>query len=298
MPAETIDKNLIIQFSDMIHVTAQQMKARLRPYVEIRKMTGDVYAYDGLTQVEAREIVGRIQQVQFDDIEHLRRKIARRRFAITLPIDDIDVRAMLLNPESQYAAAVVRGMERRFDRVLVEAAFADVKTGRDFETTVTYANDGGTTINATAGVTYEKLLESIKTFINNEVGIESQEKMLLCLTGTEHDALMKETELVSGDFTRQFAIEKGRLVTAAGFDLIPFGASVNNPILDASQSSGTVRNCIAMSSRALCAAVSKEFEIKIEPRADYYDLKQVQIIGVLGAVRTEGKLIHKFQTTV
>lgn len=298
MPAETIDKNLVIQFSDMIHVSAQQLKARLRPYVEVRKMTGDVYAYDGLSQVEAREITGRIQQVTFDDIEHLRRKIARRRFAITLPIDGIDVRGLLLNPESQYAAAVVRGMERRFDRVGVEAAFADVLTGRDFETTVTYANDGGTTINATAGTTYEKLLESMKNFIDDEVGTEVNEKMLLAITGTEHEALMKETELVSGDFTRQFAIERGRMMNAAGFDLIHFGGSVNSPILDASQSSGTVRNCIAMSQRALCYAVSKEFEIKIEPRADYYDLKQVQIIGVLGAVRTEGKLIHKFQTTV
>lgn len=294
MPGSTIDKNLIIQFSDMLHVKAQQLHARLRPYVRIKPMSGDVFAYDGIGQVAAREVNGRVQPTQFDDIDHLRRKIRRRRFVVTLPIDDSDVRALLINPEGEYAEAAVRAMERVFDRVGIEAMFADVLTGRDFETTVTFASEG-TTVDATAGLTYEKLLEIKKNFTNNEVGTDVPEQIVFGITGTEEEALMKETELISGDFTRQFAVEKGSLVKAVGMDIITYGASVANPLLAVAS---TTRDCFAMSSRALCYGMSKEFGIEIKDRPDYVNVTQVQITGILGAVRTEGVLIQKVQTTI
>lgn len=291
--ANEIDKALIIQFSDQIHVTAQQMKSRLRPYVRVKPMTGDFYAYDGLGQVEANEVVGRVQRRQFTEINHLRRKIARRRFEVTLPVDDIDVRAVLISPEQEYSGAVVRAMARRFDRVGIEAAFADVSTGRDFETTVTYASEG-TTVTATGGLTYEKILEINKNFHNAEVNTEVEEEQLFICTGTEEQALFGETELISGLFTHNFAIEKGRMSYAVGNKLLVYGASVTNPILSVASS---VRSCIAMVGRGLCYGLSKEFEVKIEPRPDYVDVVQVAVTGILGAVRTEGALIQKVTTT-
>lgn len=294
MSAATIDRNLIIQFSDMLHVKAQQIKARLRPYVKVKPMSGDVFAYDGLGQVEAREVNGRVQLTQFDDLEHLRRKITRRRFVVTLPIDDMDVRALLLDPEGAYAEACVRAMERVFDRVGIEAMFASVLTGRDFETTLTAATDGVVTVDATVGLTYEKCLEIRKNFTNNEVGTEVPEQFVFGFTGDEEDSLMKETELISGDFSRQFVVDKGSVNRVVGMNAIVYGADVANPLLAVAS---TTRDCFAMSTRALCYGMSKEFSIKIEPRPDYIDTKQVQIVGILGAVRTEGILIQKVQTT-
>lgn len=92
---QTIDNLLITQFSDMLHVKAQQIRARLRPFVNIKPMVGDVFAYDGIGNVEAREVNGRVVPTQFDDIDHNRRKIRRRRFVVTLPIDASDVRGLL-----------------------------------------------------------------------------------------------------------------------------------------------------------------------------------------------------------
>lgn len=288
-----IDKALIIQFSDQVHHDAQQMKSRLRPHVKVKPMSGDVYAYDGLGVVEANEVTGRVQQRVFSDIAHNRRKIARRRFEVTLPIDDMDVRGVLISPQQEYSMAVVKAMSRRFDRVGVEAAFADVKTGRDFETTVTFATEG-TTVTATAGLTYEKILEINKNFRNAEVNNEVPEETLFLITGDEEEALFQETELISGDFQRQFSIEKGQMVYAVGNKLLTYGADVSNPII---QVVTTTRNCIAMVGRGLCYGISKEFDVKIEPRPDYVDLMQVCVTGILGAVRTEGKLIQKVTTT-
>ena len=295
MSSGSIDKNMTTQFADMLHIKAQQSQSRFRPFVQVKQMTGDVYAYDGLGQVEAREVNGRVTPTVFDDISHNRRKISRRRFVVTLPIDASDTRGVLLNPEGEYAGACMKAMNRKWDKVIAESIFANVNTGRDFGTSVTFANDGGKTVNATGGVTYEKLLEFRKGFTNEEVGLEQDEHIILAITGTEEEALMKELELISGDFSRQFVVDNGRIAKAAGIDLIVFGADVTNPILNVVS---TTRDCIGMTGGAICVGLSADMSINIKDRPDYVETKQVQIIGQWGAVRTEGVLAQKFQTTV
>jgi len=290
----SIDQALIIEFSDMVHQEAQQLQSRLKPYLNVKQMTGDVFAYDGLGRVEAREVSGRNVPATFDDIQHNRRKIARRRFVINLPIDASDVRGAIMNPQSEYAKAVAAGMLRQYDRVAYEAAFADVKTGRDFETTVTAATDGVLTVDATAGLTYEKLLELRQNFWDNDVGLDANEKLFMTIAGKEHTALMGEEELISGDFSRDFVVEKGMITKALGMDLVPFAASVPQPILGVS---GGVRTLLAASSRGICLGVSKEMSIKIQERNDLIETTQLQVIAEIGAVRTEGALVQKVTTT-
>lgn len=291
---QSIDKALITEFSDMVHQEAQQTQSRLKPYANIKQMSGDLFAYDGLGRVEAREINGRVVKAEFDDIEHNRRKIRRRRFVVNLPIDASDVRGALLNPDSEYAKASAAAAVRQMDRVMAEAAFADIQTGREFDTTVTFAGDGGLTVDATAGLTYEKLLEIHENFIDEDVGIEMDEKLFLTITGKEHTQLMGETELTSGDFTRQMAVEGGKMVNAAGLDLIHFAANAPSPILTVS---GGERQLIAGSSRGICLGISKDMAITINKRDDYIETSQVQIVMEIGAVRTEGALIQKVRTT-
>lgn len=294
MSQNTEDRAMIIEFSDMLHVKSQQIKSRLRKHFKILPMNGDKRAYDGLGQVEAREIVGRFVPVVHDDIEFLRRRINRRRFMVSLPIDESDVRGRLTDPEGAYAEACIRAMARQFDRVGIEAALANVFTGRDFENTVTFASDGGFTVNATAGSTYEKLLEVQKNWTNNEVGTEEEETMLLLMTGDEEEAFMQEQELINRDFTTKIVVDKGRIKEGAGINFITYGADVPNPLLKVT---GGTRNCIAVTARGLAYGLSKEMSISVENRTDLVETKQVNIIGELGAVRTEGILVQDFQTT-
>ena len=141
MGQNTEDRLMITQFSDMLHVKSQQIKSRLRQHFRVLPMVGDRLAYDGMGQVEAREIVGRFVPVVHDDLERLRRKISRRRFMVSLPIDQSDVRGQLTNSEGALASACIRAMARQFDRVGIEAALANVFTGRDFEVTETFAGE-------------------------------------------------------------------------------------------------------------------------------------------------------------
>lgn len=293
MPQQ-IDAALVTQFSAEVHQAAQQSKARLRGMTMNKLMSGEVFAYDGLGTAEMQELVGRINPATFSDIDHKRRKITRRRFVLTLPVDAADVRGVLISPKSEYAAAVARAGERVYDRVVLEAAFASVYTGREFGTTVSFATDGGQTVTATAGVTYEKLLELGQNFIDREVGTESAEKLVLCIAGDEHTALMKELELTSRDYTRESVVDGGKIAKAAGFDLIIFGGAVNNPLLSVSAG---VRSNVAMSTRGMCVGMSKELGVSITERNDLVETSQVQAILDMGAVRTEGVLVQKMTST-
>lgn len=293
--ANEIDAALITQFSDMVHIKAQQMKSRLRPFFGIRKMTGDLWAYDGLGIVEASEQNARVAPVVFNSIDHLRRKISRRRFVVTLPLDSSDVRAVLTNPQNDYAGACTRAIERVYDRVGIQAALASVNTGRDFSTTTTASSDGVLTIDATAGFTYEKLVEMKRKFANAEVGNDLQERFVLLVSGDEEGAMMQETALINTLYTKNYVVDDGEIKKAVGFNVVVYGGSVTSPLL--SVSSG-VRSCIAASERGIVYGMSLDLSLKIQERADLVETTQVQAVIQLGAVRTEGVLVQQVNTTV
>jgi len=294
MAEDLIDNAQIIQFSSYVHVLAQQLQSRLRPHVELRPMSGDQMAYDGIGPVEASPVVGRNPRVEFSDINHLRRLIARQRFTLTLPIDEHDVRGMLEDPQSQYAKACVYAMARVFDRVVVAALFATVYTGRTFASSVTAANDGVATVTATSALTYQQLIAIHKTFMDNDVGNEVPEQLVMGIAGNEYVSLMQEVELINDLYSQNYVVDKGRMMEAAGIKLLQFAANAPKPVL--AVASG-VRACFAMSTRGICVAMSKEFALKVEPRPDLVETKQVQINFDFGAVRTEGVLVQLVNTT-
>lgn len=293
----TISENAVIQFTEEIHVRMQQKQSRLQPFVKIQKMKGKAMAYDGMGTVELGDLQGRYAPVEFTEMEHWRRKITKMRFGATLPIDEQDLEERLTNPESGYAEALAFAARRKFDKVVVAAMFADVVTGEDFDSSLTFAQDGGLTVDATSGLTYEKLLEIQQNFIDNEVGNEMDVRFVMGITGDEHTDLMSELELTSGDYSREYVVDKGTIQRAAGIEIVKFaatGAGGATPILPVVAG---VRTSFVMAEGAICVGMARQWRVKIQERSDLYDTTQVQITGVLGAVRTEGKLIQKVNTT-
>lgn len=293
---QNIDNALVTQFSEMVHIKSQQMKSRLRDKTEQKMVVGEDYAYEDLGSLEAIEITSRHQDTVGQDISHGRRRIRMREFRATIYLDKKDQLETLIDPQKNYAQAVAMSMYRKYDAIAMEAAFADVYTGKDFSTVLTFAQDGGLTVDATAGFVYEKLLEIEQNFIDNDVGTDMEEDYYLAVTGDENTDLKGETELMSGDFSRQYALDNknGRLQYVNGLQLVHFAANATNPIL--SVTAGT-RDCVAASTRGICVGISAELEIEIDKRPDKNNMKQVQASMFMGGVRTEGKLVQKVQTT-
>lgn len=289
-----IENALVIQFSEQVHVKAQQMRSRLRDSTEQKMVKGQDYAYEDLGSLEAIEIVSRHQDTVGQDITHGRRRIRMREFRATIYLDKKDQLETLIDPQKNYALAVARALYRKYDAIAVEAAFADVATGKDFGTTVTFANDGGLTVDATSGLVYEKLLEINENFIDNDVGTDEMEDYFLTVTGEEHTDLMGETELTSGDFVRSYSVEKGRMMMAAGLELKHFAANAGTPIIPVASSE---RALVAASKRGICVGISEELTIETDKRPDKNNMQQVQASMFMGAVRTEGKLVQKVRVT-
>ena len=290
-----VDTALITQFSNLLHVEAQQMKTRLMGRCQVMPMTGDDFAYDGTGQVEARTVNERNPLISPVNPDFARRQMTRDRIVVELIVDNRDVRGMFENPNSKLVRDCMYAIYRKADKIGITAMFADVLTGRRFDTTVTYAGDGGKTVNATAGFTYAKLLEIKENFSGYEVGNDMPENVLLGISEQEETDLFNITQLTSGDFTRQYVVEKGKIVQALGMDIIVFGGQVANPQL--SVSSGT-RDCFAVTNLGLVYGMSKDFSVKVIPDyAGYVESTYIQVLGEIGAVRTDGLRTQKVQTT-
>jgi len=329
MPQDTVEVQSKTMFLDTIHNKSQQIKARLKPYVNLIKVSGKKAAYDGLGTVEAQEITGRFNEVTFSDIEHTRRKVPRRRFAVAIPIDDRDINDIMRDPTNEYATAIVRAMERVFDRVAIEAAFASVLAGEDFGSTVTATEDGVTQVDATSGLVYDHLLEMSTNFINNDVGTDMPEKYFLAITGDEHRALLTDYRVVQYDannrvynqqgntgftaaassqnvvpsaltdsnFTDKTGrIDRGKLTNVGGFDIIAFAANAPNPIIETIDDTSDYRRCVAASTRGLVVGIHDSLDVEVQKRDDLIQTKQVVAVVTMGAVRSEGVLIQELQT--
>lgn len=294
---QSFDNVQVTQFSETLHIEAQQMLAKTMPFLEFKTLQGDDLAYDSFGKIRSQQVTGRNQKIDFADADFSRRKLERERHIVAVPVDKSDVRGMFADPNSPIVKACLAELNRVKDRIVVKKAFADVLTGRNFGTTTTFAGEGGLTVNATGGLTYEKMLEIRRNFKKRNVDVQ---RIGFLITDQEEEALLKENELTNGDFSRQYAAESGDLSRGVGMDLITFGSDPleDDPIL---QVASTTRDCIAIAvtpqSSGICMGLSKDITVRFQERNDLIETDQIVVVMEVGAVRTEGALVQKVQTT-
>lgn len=290
------DNVQITEFNAALDVQEQQMNARLLPFAKRKAISGDDFAYDGIQEVQSYRANGRNPNIQPTQASFTRRKMSRERVVVTLEVDARDVRGMLTDPSGDLARLCIAAVERETDRVIYDALFASVYTGRNFGTTVTYTNDGVISIDATAAMTYEKLLEIKANFIDAEVGLEGGVSVAIGISGDEHTDLMSEVELTSSDYTNQYAIQNGQIKTALGMQLVAFGAgaSVTDPILE---TVGGERISFALSSNGVCLGISQDRKVEVKDNPNKVETTIINVIKELGAVRTQGVRVQRVRLT-
>ena len=298
MANETINDVAANKFTDMFHLEAQQVMSKTMSYVDFRVMNNsEFFAYDRFGRVRAQEAETRSPTIEFSDTDFTRRQIAKRVFYVPVPLYEEDVNNMLADPQSPIIQACIAELNRVKDRIVTEAAIGDVKTGKGFETTVSFANDDGLTVDATAGVTYDKALELRQNFKQRDV---RSTKIGFLMSEQEEESLMKETELTSGDFTRFKPVDSGSMIQGLGMDFVTFGSGPidNDPILDVTSS---IRSNIAIArtdtSSGVVMGISKDITVQVQERPDLLNTKQIVVSMSMGAVRSEGALVQKFTST-
>jgi hypothetical protein len=290
-----VDTALITQFSNLLHTKAQQMKTRLMGKCPIIPISGDHFAYDGTGLLEARTVNERNPLFAPVNPDFTRRKMTRERVVVELIVDNRDVRGMFEDPSSKLVDDCMFAIMRKADKIGITALHAAVLTGKSFGTSVSFATDGGQTVDATGGFTYLKLLDIIANFKKNDVGLDMPEEIYLGISEQEEKTLLNISQLTSGDFSREYAVEKGVISKAVGMNIILFGSNADTPQLPVASST---RDCFAMTPKGLTYGMSKQFSVKVIPDyPGYVESTYIQVLGELGAVRTDGERVQKIQTT-
>lgn len=296
-----IDTAQVIQFSSQVDVAVQQMKPRLKPHVQMTKVTGRDATHEGMGTIEMIEVTSRHQKTVGQDVASTRRRIRMREFRATVYLDKFDELTTIIGPNSKYAQVLAYAAMRKFDALVVEAALASVYTGKDMTTVVTAAADGVITVDATSGLTRAKSDEIQENFINNDVTTDDETVPVLFLgTGDEHTQLKGEVEFTSSDFVNNKPFASGRLKEFDGMNLVLYGHKTNgNNIL---QSTGSTRKCVAMTGGGMQYAVEvgmlQDVGIQVDPRPDLNNLTQLQASLFMGATRTQGARVQQVNTTI
>ncbi len=293
MPLDSVDEAFKIDFSQTFHELAQQTDTRLSPFVNNVVVSGDSYMVDTVGTVDLQSGNNQHHKIQWSNVPFTRRKLMVERVYAAIPIEDLDTKKMSADPKGPLMRQLMNGWHRKKDTIIARAALADVYTGRNGTTLVTASTDGVLTTDCTStGVTYEKLLEIDRKWINADVDIMST-PTVLAVTGDEHEDMMLEVELTSGDFTRNYVIEKGQVTQALGHQIVRFGTPAS-PVLEVVSS---VRQCFAMTRGAVTFGVLKDVSFEIRKPDELLDTQVLLVQATIGAVRNEGKLVQKITTT-
>ena len=120
--------------------------------------------------------------------------------------------------------------------------------------------------------------------------------MYLAISEEEKTDLMGENEVISTQVVTTGRTSKGgsKLDGIGAFDAVLFGSRAKVPQLTVS---GGVRACVAGADRGICVGITEDLSITVNERADKNNATQIQACMFMGAVRTEGKLVQKVNTT-
>ncbi|MCG8394200.1 MAG: phage capsid protein [Pseudomonadales bacterium] len=296
--ADTLNQALVTQFTDMVNHEAQQKESFMRGRTIIKPVNGKKFDYQNLASAgDADIITARHQQVTAASPKHERRGALVQSFTKTFLFDHNDDLQSLIDLQSPYVQALAAMMARKFDRVNAEAAIGDVLTGENLTTTTTFSGENGLTVTAGSGLTYDKLREVKQKFLSKGVGLHADEKITLYISDVEHSTLMDQVEVISTDYRRtDYVVDSGKVTNILGMDVVVFPSDPNDDTAILG-TSGSVRTCFAAAHDGLCTGINSEIDVRVEPRYDLVDSKQVKAIFRLGALRTEPAKVCKIDVT-
>jgi hypothetical protein len=190
-------------------------------------------------------------------------------------------------------------LKRKKDQIIIEALLGSVLTGQKLGTSITATADGVETIAAGgAGLTYAKAVAIRESFEANDIAIDEDEKIILCITQKQHTDALNDDKFINSDFYsgRQIGAD-GRITSLLGMQVKIFGTvpAIGSAMIS---KTGSDRNCIAFISggenNAIAMAVNSDIGIKFQDRPDLVKTHQIVADMSMSAVRTEGKLVKKF----
>lgn len=300
-----LDEAALTQFQKNFMTLCQQKQSKLEGSGVVRYMPTDG-KYNTLPRIgklDLTEVTTRNPEKKYSDYSLDNRMFRKRRFTCSVLLDNLqDVNELIADPTSYIMDSLIAAKNRAVDRIIVASALGDVMVGspNGAQSTLTAANDGVITVDATSGVNYGTFTDIIETFVNNDVPMEMIDRAKFLITGTENSALMNEDKFINNNYVNARPVEKGIATKAGSFDTILFagsaagGITVANPILPEAEA---VRHCAVLAPESVALAMELA-SLRIEQSSSHVNSRDLTIDFWINGMRTEGARVIDVKTTI
>lgn len=261
----------------------QQKGSKLRPYVRVESQNAEFDFYDRIGSTEADEITTRHSDTPLKDTPHDRRRVGLRDFDWADLIDRQDKIRMLADPTSAYTQGALYAFGRKMDDVIIERATGTAYTGKTGSTAVTFPAGQQIAVNyvetgapAASNLTIGKLRRALEMF--QAAHVDDDEEKFIIVTSNQLHALLRTTEITSGDYNTVRALVEGKIDTFVGFKFVRCERLLK---------SGNNRSVLAWTRDAMLLALGQDVMVDVGPRRDKRNSQQIYVCATWDAVRME-----------
>ena len=271
------------QFADNFKHVAQQMPSRLESAVMVESgIAGMSKSINRLGQRVAQRRINRHDDTPINDQPHSTRFIDLFDWQDGDIIDDQDKVRMLADPTSDYVKAMIGGLNRAKDQVIIDAALGSARTAPTAiggGTSTVALPAGQRILVAATGLTKAKIFQAKRFFRRAEADEENGEELYFVYNASALADVLADTQLTSADFQAVQMIQSGSLRGKwMGFNWIP---SERLPI------SGTTRTCFAFAKTGLALGIGQDIVTKVGEDPTKGFAARVYAKMSIGAVRVE-----------
>jgi hypothetical protein len=190
-------------------------------------------------------------------------------------LDDQDKIRMLIDPKSDYVMAMVAGLNRAKDDVVIAAALGNARA-----TTGNVALIAGQKIaNGGTGLTKAKVIQTKQLFRANEADEYVGEELYFTYSDKQLNDILSDTTLTNADFIQLRLLQEGNINTKwMGFTWVP---SQRLPL------AGGIRSCFAWSKSGLSLGTGEDIQtnVGVDPGKSFNT--RIYAKMTVGAVRVE-----------
>lgn len=296
-----IPTHYVQQYSTNLQLLLQQRGSKLRDTVTVGTYVGkQASPVDQVGAITAQPVVGRFQPMGRVDAALDRRWVFPTDYDLPQLIDNFDKLRLLTDPQSTYATNGMYAMGRAMDDVIIGSYFADAKTGENGGTTTSFGtglttaagrNVGVGVGGAASGLNVAKLREGKKSLMASEVDIDN-DPLICVVTATQHDNLLNEVQIVSGDFGWKDApvLKEGKLERFLGINF----KHCERLTTGTDDAAGTSRQVPLYAKSGMHLGIWNDIQNSVDQRNDLQGKPwQLYSIGTFGGTRLEEAKVRR-----
>lgn len=275
-------------FTTNVGLLVQQRTSKLRDLVMQGSHVGvQAAVIDQVGEVAATQRTDRYAPLTPSNVPVDRRWCQHAAYDWNTMLDTFDLKKLLIDPTSTYALAAGAAMGRAVDNVIVAAFWGTAKTGQEGGTSTSFlaGNQIAQTFGAgstAVGLTVDKMKEALRILRTNEVDLDVEQPVMV-VTAKQIDDLMKDIQVVNGDYNKAMVLQDGKLTQFLGIRIVPCQRLVTD---------GTYRRIPVFVRSAMHLGVWQDVKTNLTQRTDLSGQPmQIYTSMDMGATRTEEKKI-------